>query len=56
MALLKYLKPAKDCLPDPKGSLAGSLPPRIITKANLEVQRLLARDKTERKKRGPYNK
>ena len=31
MALLKYLKPVKDCLPDPKGSLAGSVPPRIIT-------------------------
>ena len=45
MALLKYLKPAKDCLPDPKGSLAGSVPSRAITSANLEVQQVLAEDK-----------
>ena len=56
MALLKYLKPAKDCLPDPKGSLSGSVPPHVITSANLEVQQLLAKDKTERKRRGPYEK
>ena len=58
MVLLKYLKPAKDCLPDPNGSLAGSMPPRVtcITNANLEVQQLLAKDKTERKRRGPYKK
>ena len=30
MALLQYLKPAKDCLPDPKGALAGSVPSRTI--------------------------
>ena len=53
MALLKYLKLAKD---NPKGSLAGSVPPRIITSANLEAQQLLAKDKTERKRRGPYKK
>ena len=35
MALLKYLKPAKDCLPDPKRSLAVSVPPRVINSANL---------------------
>ena len=56
MALLKYLKSVKDCLPDPKGSLAGSVPPRIITSANLEVQQLLAKDKTKQKRRGPYKK
>ena len=56
MALLKYLKPAKDCLPDPKGSLAGSVPPRVITSANLEVQQLLAKDKIEQKRRGIYMK
>ena len=50
MALLKYLKPAKDCLPDQKGSLAGSMPPCVITSANVEVQQLLAKDKTERKR------
>ena len=46
MALLKYLKPAKDCLPDPKGSLAGSVLSHIIMSANLEAQQLLAEDKT----------
>ena len=51
MALLKYSKPAKDCLPDPKGSLAGSVPSRIITSANLEVEQLLAEDKIEQKRR-----
>ena len=56
MALLKYLKPAKDCLSDPKGSLVGSVPPRIIINTNLEAQQLLAKDKTERKRRGPYKK
>ena len=56
MVLSKYLKPAKDCLPDPKGSLAGLVPPRVITSANLEIQQLLAKDKTERKRRGPYKK
>ena len=52
MALLKYLKLAKDCLPDPKGSLTGLVSPRIITSANLEVQQLLAKDKTG-KRQGP---
>ena len=56
MVLLKYLKQAKDCLPDPKGSLAGSVPPHVITSANLEVQQLLAKDNTEQKRRGPYKK
>jgi len=56
MPLLKYLKLAKDCLPDPKGSLAGLVPPSIITNANLEVQQLLAYDKTEQKRGGPYKK
>ena len=56
MVLLKYLKPAKDCLPDPKGSLAELMPPRVITSTNLEVQQLLANDKTERKRRDPYEK
>ena len=55
MALLKYLKPAKDCLPDPKGSLVGSVPSRAITSANLEVQQVLAEDK-KGKRRGPYKK
>ena len=50
MALLKYLKPAKDCLLDLKGSLAGSVPPHVITNANLKVQQLLAKNKTERKR------
>ena len=50
MALSKYLKLAKDRLPDPKESLAGLVPPRVIMSANLEVQQLLAKDKTERKR------
>ena len=37
MALLKYLKPAKDRLPDLKGSLAASIPSHAILEANLEV-------------------
>ena len=56
MVLLKYLKPAKGCLPDLKGSLAGSVPPRVITSATLEVHQSLAKDKTERKRRGPCKK
>ena len=55
MALLKYLKPAKYHLPDPKGSLAASVPSRTIAPANLEVQQLLNDSKKE-KKQGPYNK
>ena len=55
MAFLQYLKPAKDCLPDPQGPLAGSVPSHAITSANLEVQQLLADDK-KGKKRGPYKK
>ena len=51
MALLKYSKPAKGCLPDPKRSLAGSVPSRVITSANLEVEQLLAEDKIEQKRR-----
>ena len=43
--LKKYLKPAKDSLSNPKGSLAGSVPSRTITSANLEVQQFLAEDK-----------
>ena len=42
MALLKYLKPAKDRLPDPRGSLAASVPSRAVAQANLEVQQLLS--------------
>ena len=42
---IKYLK-----ISDLKGSLAGSVPPRIIMSANLEVQQLLTKDKTERKR------
>ena len=56
MALLKYLKPAQGYLPDPKGSSAGLVPPRVIMSINLEVQQLLAKDKTEQKRRGPYKK
>ena len=56
MALLKYLKPAKNCLPDPEGSLAGSVPSRVITNANLEVQQLFAEDKTEWKRQGAFKK
>ena len=37
MAFLKYLKPAKDCSPDPRGSLAASVPSYAIEQANLEV-------------------
>ena len=36
--VIKVFKPAKYCLPDPKGSLAGSVPPHVITSANLEVK------------------
>ena len=38
MAFLKYLKPAKDHLPDPKGSLAVSVPLHTIAQAKLKVQ------------------
>ena len=55
MALLKYLKPAKERFPDPKGSLVASVPSRAIAQANLEVQQLLTDSKKE-KKQGPYNK
>ena len=34
MALLEYLKPAKDRLPDPSGSLAASVPSHAIVQAN----------------------
>ena len=37
MALLKYLKLAKDRLLDPRGSLAASFPSHTIAQANLEV-------------------
>ena len=37
MALLKYLKPAKDCLPNPRISLAVSFHSCAIAQANLEV-------------------
>ena len=34
MALLKYLKPAKDCLSDLRGSLTASIPSHAIAQAN----------------------
>ena len=37
MALLKYLKPANDRLPNLRGSLAASVPSCVIVQANLEV-------------------
>ena len=37
MALLKYIKPAKDHLPDPRRSLATSVPLCTIVQAKLEV-------------------
>ena len=51
MALLKYLKPAKDHLPNPKGSLAASVLSCAIAQANLEVQQLLTDDKKEKEAR-----
>ena len=44
MALLKYLKPAKDRLFDPRGSFAALVPLRVIMQANLKVQQLLSDD------------
>ena len=54
MAFLKCLKPAKDHLPDLKGSWAVLVPSCTTAKANLEVQQLLSDNKKE--KRDPYNK
>ena len=54
MALLKYLKVNKDRLPNPNGSLSGTIPSRAIAQANLEVQQLLSQE--NRGKRGPYKK
>ena len=34
MALLKYLKPAKDCLPDPRRFLSASISSCVIAQAN----------------------
>ena len=55
MVLLKYLKPAKDYLPNPRGSLTASVPSRAIAQANFEVQQLLS-NADSKKKQGPYNK
>ena len=54
MALLKYLKANKDGLPDPKGSLSGTIPSRAIAQANWEVQQILSHENGG--KRGPYKK
>ena len=49
MALLKYLKPAKDCLPDLRGFMAAPVPLHMM-QANLEVQQLLSDGKMEKSK------
>ena len=54
MALLKYLKVNKDGLPNPKGSLSGTIPSCAIARANREVQQLLSQENGG--KRGPYKK
>ena len=38
-ALFKYLKPAKDSLPNPKGSLAASVPSHAITATAVRQQK-----------------
>ena len=53
MALWKYLKVNKDRLPNPNGSLSGTIPSRAIAQANWEVQQLLVSQENGRK-RGPY--
>ena len=53
MSILKYLRP-KDGLPDPHGSLSSVVSPRAITRANQEIEAVLANDTS--KKRGPYKK
>ena len=52
MALLKYLKPAKYHLSNPRGSLAASGPSRTVAQANLGVQQWLymSDDKEEKGK------
>ena len=40
MSLLQYFERA-DVLPDPRGTLSTSLPPRAIARANAEVRRSL---------------
>ncbi len=56
MSLLRYLK-HRDGLPDPRGSLSNSVSSRAITRANVEVEAELERQKKENgKKRGPYKR
>ena len=53
MSILKYFERA-DVLPDPRGTLATSLPPRVIAQANAEVRKSLD-DSKQRKERGSYH-
>ena len=53
MALLRYLRPVNG-LPDPKGSLSGSIPTQAIAQANREVEN--AMESTTGGKRGSYTK
>ena len=55
MALLRYLQ-CKDGLPDPKGSLSSTLPPKAIARANQEVQAATEKkvQVREKGKRGAY--
>ena len=52
MSLLQYFK-SKDGLPDPRGELSSSVTSRAISRANIEVQAELEKEK---KKRGPYRR
>ncbi len=58
MALLKYLEPQSEHLPNPKGSLAASINPAAVRAANECVQSCAARAQLKggKKKRGSYTK
>ncbi len=58
MALLKYLEPQSEHLPNPKGSLVASIRPAAVRAANECVQSCAARAQHEggEKKRSPYTK
>ena len=52
--MLKYLKVNKDGLPDPKGSLSGTIPSRAIAQANREIQQSVSQENGG--KQEPYKK
>ena len=51
---IEVFKVNKDCLPNPNGSLSGTIPSHAIAQANRKVQQLLSQ--VNGGKRGPYKK